>query len=256
MPWSLARRVVLFAPLLSLLLMPPSPSWAGNFGLDFLKIELSPAHKVETVTVDNKGDAPLVVQVRAMAWSQDREGKDQTSPTTELFLMPRVLTIAPGEKRPVRIGSDRFPGKTEKAFRLYFTEVPEQAGSGKPGLKMAMSLGIPLFVRPDKTAPPAGTVANFAIDKGKILFRVENTSPVHLVMTGIRMTGRDAAGAEVCSGALPRSFVLAGNSKPFTWEIPKESCARVVAVSLEAELDNKQGTLKANATFPSPSCAD
>ena len=94
------------------------------------------------------------MQVDAVSWHQDYEGEDQYEPTTEILAFPPIFTIQPGQSQLVRIGlMAPQPAELEKAYRLYFTELPPPVSEAQStALRMRLRVGIPVFSAP--LSPP------------------------------------------------------------------------------------------------------
>ncbi len=66
---------------------------AAEFAILPLRVELDRANRAAEVVVRNDDKAPLRMQVQAMAWRQDADGKDQYEPAEGLIYFPRALEI-------------------------------------------------------------------------------------------------------------------------------------------------------------------
>src|SRR5215468_5816852 len=101
-----------------------TPLEAGEFTINPLRISLDRATRASEVTVRNDDIVPLRMQVEAMTWRQDAQGKDQYEAAEGLLHFPRAMEIPPGESRIVRLGVRAAPVTTEDAYRLFIEELP------------------------------------------------------------------------------------------------------------------------------------
>lgn len=131
------------------LAMTSGAALAGSLGVGPTRIELDARTPVQTLTVQNTGSSPSLVQLDVHLWKQ-AETEDQLTPTTALVATPRVFELEPGASRVVRIGlRDPRPGAIESAYRVYVREVQPAAAAAGVQLRFLMQVGVPVFVTPD-----------------------------------------------------------------------------------------------------------
>ena len=118
MPGRLSRLAVLALMVWAPLLM------AGEFTINPLRVSLDRTARASEVTVRNDDATPLRMQVQAMSWRQDAEGKDQYEVSDDLIFFPRALEIPPGESRIIRVGVKAAPATREDTYRLFIEELP------------------------------------------------------------------------------------------------------------------------------------
>src|SRR5438045_1433233 len=82
---------------------------AGEFTINPLRVSLDRTARASEIAVRNDDATPLRMQVQAMTWRQDVDGKDQYEPSDDLIFFPRALEIAPGESRIIRVGVKAAP---------------------------------------------------------------------------------------------------------------------------------------------------
>lgn len=120
---------------------------AGSFTVTPIKLYLSKERKTTTIRVKNNAKEKVTVQVRGVSWSQDEDGKDRFEPTKEIVFFPKIFPLEPEEERILCLGyQGEWPG-VEKTYRIFLDELPVKR-PGKTGLKMALSIGIPVFISP------------------------------------------------------------------------------------------------------------
>ncbi|MBN2700367.1 MAG: fimbrial biogenesis chaperone [Methylohalobius sp. ZOD2] len=127
---------------------------SGSISVDPVRLKLSADHPVTSVTVSNSGEKDIVILTEATAWTQSK-GQNKHTPTTELLADPQIFTLSPGATQIVRLALDREPDtERELSYRLFFEEVPPPPEPDFQGLRVALRIGVPVFVRPAASATP------------------------------------------------------------------------------------------------------
>ncbi|MFD2428818.1 molecular chaperone [Sphingobium scionense] len=98
-----------------LALTPPASGWAATLKIYPVLVALDDKTPVETMTIENSGDAPARMQVRVVAWRQDN-GQDLFEETRDILANPPLFEIAPGGQQIARFGLRTAPAPTEKAI--------------------------------------------------------------------------------------------------------------------------------------------
>ena len=130
-----------------LMLAAAGTAAAGNFSVAPVRIELQGAQRTAVVTVHNNDDAPLLIQVSTLAWSQP-EGDDKYEATHDLLATPPVFTLPAKGEQIVRVALRRDPDATrELDYRLLLAEVPQSTDKDFTGLRVALHLSLPVFVK-------------------------------------------------------------------------------------------------------------
>jgi fimbrial chaperone protein len=121
---------------------------ASSFNISPIRAELSGVHRTEVLTLRNAEDAPVVVEVHVVRWSQEH-GAEQLDDTRDVLVTPPVLQIPGNSEQIVRVALRREadPGR-ELTYRVIFQEVPQTAAPDFTGLRVALRISIPIFVAP------------------------------------------------------------------------------------------------------------
>jgi fimbrial chaperone protein len=189
---------------------------AGNFQLTPIYGEVAPGQSVLTYTITNGGDTPIVVQIDAMAWEQDPASGDRELPTTALVIAPRMLTVAPGERRPARIALRDRNRNREAAFRVTVKEVPAPPVPGATQLRTIVAQNVPLVFTVAGEPGPLDWQARLQPD-GRLHLQVGNPGARFLRVVDIAIVDpRGAILAERDGGA----YVLAGQTVGWTLATP------------------------------------
>jgi fimbrial chaperone protein len=121
---------------------------AGSFSVAPIRIELGPSHIVEALTIHNENDAPIILQARAVDWSQPG-GTDRYADTRDVLVTPPVLSIPARGEQIVRVALRRESDpERELSYRLSIQEVPQAAPEGFKGLQVLLKVSLPVFVAP------------------------------------------------------------------------------------------------------------
>jgi fimbrial chaperone protein len=198
------------------------PAGAGSFQVNPIRIDLSGKAASAALTVKNTGAEPVVVQLSAETWSQ-QDGKDVYAPTREILVTPPIVTIPAGAERIVRTGLRRQPDpQNELSYRLFLQEVPPPPQPGFQGLIVALRIGLPVFVQPQKgSAAPRLTWEAQRQPDNKIQLRVRNDGTAHVQIAELQMLAAGASEPFATQSAL--SYVLPGQARE--WSLPVQSGA-------------------------------
>jgi len=229
----MTKRIItcLFTVILFLL---PCQAVAGSFSVTPIRVFLDSKKNSSAIKIINKGDEKVTVHVKSFVWSQDKDGADKLEPTKEIIFFPKIFSIDAQGERIVRIGyKGEWPVK-EKTYRLFIRELPVKK-PGELGLKMALRIGMPVFVSPsDKVEKMA--IEKIELAKGKLIVRVKNTGNSHFQVKKIEAAGLDASGKEVFSKEAAGWYVLTGVTKSFFVEISAEECLRSKLIKAAVEV--------------------
>jgi fimbrial chaperone protein len=125
-----------------------APALASSFNISPIRVELASGRRTEALTLRNADEAPVVVQVHVVAWSQ-RDGVDQFDATHEMLVTPPVLQLPGNGEQIVRVALRGQPDRSQElAYRVVFEEVPQAAPAGFTGLRVALRLSVPIFIAP------------------------------------------------------------------------------------------------------------
>jgi fimbrial chaperone protein len=211
------------------------PAFSGSFSVSPIRADLKPGVLSETITVTNDSTARLRVLVKLVAWTQDDNGKDIYTDSSDLVYFPRQMDIEPGAKRLVRVGA-KTPGQgVERAYRLFIEEVPAVTPGAPAAVSFYFRFGVPVFLT------PAGVSAQPEIQQprlagGKLSLAVRNPGTQHFRAARVSFT--DKAGWSSDVGGW---YSLPGTSRTYQVNVPAEVCrkAKAFSVTVEAEDNNK-----------------
>lgn len=214
---------------------------AGSISVSPVRATLTAGQPVSALTVRNTGDEPAVVQLEAVGWSQ-ANGKDVYDATRELLATPPIFTVPPGGSQVVRIGLRRAPdAQRELTYRLFLQEVPPPPSPGFRGLRMALRIGVPVFVLPKTQARPLTEWQVRRAADGKLRVSVTNTGTAHIQVANFRLVparGEPIPVQQVAAYVLPgqqRAWLI-GDDGQLPEGMPLKLRAQTDAGDVDAEL--------------------
>jgi fimbrial chaperone protein len=170
-----------------LLLAVPLMATAGAFTIAPVRVELGPGKRTEALTVRNEADHPVLIQVETQAWSQV-DGEDRLETTTEALATPPVFTLPAGGQQILRVALRRAAApERELQYRLVLQEVPPEAPLDAPGLRMALRVSLPVFVRPALAAAPVLHWQAVREGPERLMLVAENTGNAHAQIIDFRL---------------------------------------------------------------------
>lgn len=151
MSWRpLSQGVLLLA-----LLLAAGTATAGSLSVSPVRVSLTVAAPITALTVQNGGDEPAVVQLESTLWSQ-LDGADHYEPSRDLIATPPIFTVPAHGSQIVRVGLRRAADpRRELTYRLYLQEIPPPPSPDFVGMRVALRLGVPVFVAPLVAGTPA-----------------------------------------------------------------------------------------------------
>ena len=205
---------------------------AAQFALDMTRIHLSAGHAVETMTVTNQEQTPLIFEVAVKRWRQDADGNWQLAPEDGLVVHPLILRIEPGKEGRLRIGSLSPTVSAEAAYRIELTEVPDRTQQKAGSVMMRSRVSIPVFVQPPN--PKAALALSVdSIDAHTAHLRLRNTGTAYSPPGEATFRVRDAAHKVLHEATVTPNYVLAGAQWPLQAKIPGTVCTRAASVELQ-----------------------
>lgn len=114
--------------------------------------------KAVALWLENRGQAPVNLQVRVMNWQQ-AGFEDRLDAQREVIGSPPVVTIAPGKRQMIRLMAMQAPqAGVQQAYRVLIDEMLDNDAAADPqlGVKFQMRYSIPLFVFGAGAAPERG----------------------------------------------------------------------------------------------------
>ena len=232
-----------------------TPATASDFMVEPVSVHIEKGQSTQTLSIDNRGDSIVRLQVTGFAWEQTTASDMKLDPTDELVFFPQMLEVAPGQHRAVRVGiTAPGDGKTERTYRIFVEELPSLASQIAPksmGVGVRMKLGIPIFVDPEKPAAK-GEVVIAGMHDGRLNFELANHGNAHLLAQRIDVVGKDSGGATVFDTPVSGWDVLAGREHNFTIPVAHADCTKTRDIEISVRSDS--GSYHANAPLATTDC--
>lgn len=196
------------------------PAHSGALGVNPIRVGLSAAAPTAAITLNNSGNAAMVLQLQIAKWSA-AAGEDRYDPSDDLLVTPPIFSIAPGTSQIVRIGlGSAVDPQRELAYRLFIEEVPPPPKPGYQGLRVALRIGVPVFVEPTQaTAKAALQWTATRADANAVVIQASNAGNAHARVLGIvlRAAGEDRVLATHTAAA----YLLPGQTKAWTLRLER-----------------------------------
>lgn len=210
---------------------------AGSFGVSPVGLSLPANRNASSVTIENTGDSPIVIQGQALAWTQEG-GKNLRTESRDLILNPPLFQLAPRERQLVRIASRKGPPReTEAAFRVVFTEILPAQGpqQGGPSLRITLAQDIPVYIEPvlQASKPDVRWEAQRSADG--IRLTVVNQGQRHYRLTDVRLNVGEAQAVQQVG------TVVALAQSSFTIDVAASGAAKAATtMHLQGRLDSPE----------------
>ncbi|MCW2365145.1 fimbrial chaperone protein [Sphingobium sp. B11D3B] len=110
---------------------------------------IEPDKQAAALWFENRGDAPVTLQVRVFAWAQ-QQGRNVYAAQDDVIGTPPIVTIAPGQRQLVRLTrTTPPPAQPEASYRVIVDEIPVVLSIGTQhvgqSLSFRMRYSLPLF---------------------------------------------------------------------------------------------------------------
>jgi fimbrial chaperone protein len=213
---------------------------ADEWSVSPLKLELGGTVKSGVFSVRNLGSVEKNFAINVRQWTQDADGKDVEADTSDLIFFPATLKVPAGDYAVVRVGARNPIAETERAYRLYVSELPLAADEAEPKgtiMRVVFRFGLPVFIQPRQK--DSRLQIELREEDGGIAARVSNPGNVHVRADEVRFRGLDAQGNERFSRTLAERYLLAGATRSYRLPVPGDVCGTVSKVQLHYEVAGK-----------------
>jgi len=161
--------------------------WAGSFSVSPVRVMLTAAEPIAALTVHNSGGEPAVVQLAVTRWTQEG-GTDRYEASRDLIASPPIFTLPAGGSQIVRLALRRAPGvRHELTYRVYLAEVPAAPSPGFVGTRVALELGVPVFVSPAVAGVQALHWQLVRAGDGKVSIIARNSGALNARVTSLTL---------------------------------------------------------------------
>ncbi|MFN2462097.1 MAG: molecular chaperone [Candidatus Velthaea sp.] len=213
------------------------PAAASEFTVDPVSIHVSKAAPGALLTIQNRGDAPLRMQIETFAWDQRVDGTMALAPTNDVVVFPEIFTVAAHAARRVRAAVTAPPAATERTYRIFLEELPSLESIVQPHagvLTFRARVGIPVFFAPLSPAFSPPGIQGAAVRAGALHFDVVNTGNVHAFVKQVRVVGLNDAGKETFVRDVAGWYVLPFEPRSFDVTLPHDVCQSLATLRIDA----------------------
>lgn len=229
---------------LLLCLLGSQPLFAGSFTISPVRVELSAAHPIATLTLHNPLKERTLVEAQVLRWSQV-EGADRFRATRALLVTPPVFELAGHGEQIVRVALRRAPDPMrELSYRVFLEEVPPPLPAGATGIGVTLRVSLPVFVDAAHATRPAVLWRAQPLADGRWQIDAHNQGSAHLQIAALELTAR---GAAVRLGGM--KYLLPGSTA--SWITPKPlEVPPGAALEIHGESDRGEFTAQAARAGP------
>ena len=207
--------------------------YAGSFEFTPLRANLSQHTPTEVITVKNNGHAAVVVQLQLLEWTMDGD-KDVYADSDEVLATPPIFTLPVAASQVVRVGlTHPVDSGREQTYRLFFEEVPPPPEPGYQGLRMALRVGLPIFVAPGIPANPELNWRALRSGQKEVKLHVTNTGNAHTQIIVLAL--RPTAGAPALAELKAPGYILAGQAREWVVRIRDGLPGQIIHLSAETD---------------------
>ncbi|HEY6508718.1 MAG TPA: fimbria/pilus periplasmic chaperone [Vicinamibacterales bacterium] len=246
-------RLQLIPAIVVAFLLAPHAAIASNFTVTPTEVNLSPSATSALITLRNGSKLPLRFEITLVSWSEDERGQMTLTPSPDVTFFPKLVELAGGTSRNVRIGINAGTARdVERSFRLFVEELPDQSAPAANAVALRTKVGIPVFVRPAKPSRTA-VIDGVSVQNGKVLARVRNTGNLHISVDTVSVTGTSGSAAPTFTKEGPGWYVLPGATRVFEVPMTATECRTTTQVAVEVIGHNR--SLKGASQVSPAACA-
>lgn len=175
--------------------------------------------------LENKGQDPITLQVRALRWLQSG-GEEVQEQQNDIAVSPPIAVVEAGDRQLVRIVRRSAVDRSapQKSFRLLIDELPapaaEDGDAAEPRAQIAVQMrySLPLFVYGSSLdAVKPELTSRIEIANGKPYLVIRNNGAGHARLLDLRAV-RGGANTMLIPGLV--GYVLGGAT--MRWELPSD----------------------------------
>ncbi|MDQ0570036.1 fimbrial chaperone protein [Variovorax paradoxus] len=240
----MSARALRWGASLAVLYFAIGTAVAGSFSVDPVRLTLTAGAPIVALAIRNSGAEAAVIQLEPTSWTQ-RDGVDLYEPTRDLIATPPIFTLPPHGTQIVRLGLRRASDpRAELSYRLYLVEVPPPPPPDFVGTRVALRLGVPVFVTP---ATPSAQALQWQLVRrpdSKLAIAARNHGALHARIQSVSLSRNDGAAV---SGQTIADDVHAGQERQ--WLI-QGSAMPAPGSTLRLSASTERGEVSADVVVP------
>ena len=203
--------LMLIAGLFHLIVVSPA-AFAGSFGINPIRVDLSSSQPSAVIHVDNHGDSEVTVEARSFIWAQ-ADGKDQLTLTRDIIVTPQIFRIKPGATQVLRIGTLRKPDPSQEIpYRLTLEEILPPPPPDLKGVRVALRISMPVFLKPVVEAKEKIEAAISIGEGAQLKLRLANSGNASAHFSEILLFDEDKPDKLIAS-QIASTYVLPGQQR-------------------------------------------
>lgn len=204
------------------------------------RIVMDEGTPVVAVTIQNAGVTDTSIQLEIMAWSQaDSDDVYTNDGAVGLLACPSVFTIPAGKEQIIRIALDEVDQArdSEGTFRLFIREIPPAPVEGQTAVQVALRIGVPIFLPPERATQPAIDWAIESRGENGLWATAHNRGNVHSLVQNIRLED----GNDVVFEAATHRYILPGATMSWRLDTREPYTGKLPTTPLELKATTDQG---------------
>jgi fimbrial chaperone protein len=224
-----------------------------TFSIDPLLIRLDGQTRNAVMTITNTSPREIRFEIKAFLWTQSPADSGMSlTPSTDLAIFPPLITLKPRMTQRVRIGTTAAQGAIEKAYRIMVEELPGNiAPAAANQVQVRTRIGVPVFIAPTKSTL-SGRIDAVIIAKRSVSIPLVNTGTTHAMVDSVVVRGLSAPDEVVFENSLQGWYVLAGQSRTWTYRLNTAQCRQVKQLEIEVYAHDQMMTSRADV--PAGAC--
>jgi fimbrial chaperone protein len=248
----------------------PGPALASDVSIVPVGLSLTPTRTTDLITLHNKGEAAVSLELSVFQWHESPDGKIKLTPSDDVVFFPPIVTVGPGEDRIVRVGAMVPFGLTEKTYRLIAEELPpprfQPLPAGAPQkvvtkVVVLTRISMPIFLSAPSPSH-AESIDGLAVQNGRLVFELKNNGNTHVLAGAPRISGWTAGNRALFNTASGTSgYLLAGEPLQDHMDLPNAPCSELQKIAVEVPItepfgdyDLRTNTLKAEIPVSPADC--
>lgn len=208
-----------------------------------VSITFTPGQRTASMTVTNRSNAPVVIQVRPFLW-RENDGASTLTDTAALGVSPPFAEIAPGQAQSIRMVLRTAPGAAEDTYRLLIDQLPP---ANTLGVRVALRISLPVFVQPNMQAAAALEWTVVSGRSGSEL-QVRNRGNRHATVISAQMQPPGGGPVPIATSAHP--YVLPGATSRWPIGAVRLSTGGAVRLTVTTDAGVQEATASVVNTPP------
>jgi len=215
-----------------LLLSAAAAAFSQALSIAPVNINLEPNRRSATLSLTNRSESDMSIQVRVFSWNQ-LNNVDQLTETNTVIVSPPLATLAPGSNQVIRLLLRHPAIGREETYRILVDQIPS---AGKVGtVQMVLRLSIPVFAEPSNKTTPHLQL-HLESDGEKHFLVCVNDGTRHDALREMELTASGGRKLKTDPSASP--YILAGVTRRWPIVADGEPLAASEALRLKAKTDS------------------